>query len=474
MLKRGVGGRDVWCRGRRSQSAMEFLMTYGWAILIIAIVLSGLFYFGVFSSKGSVSCTIGDPFFCRDIGIKTNKIIFVLDVPRVAMVEDHKIEVKTEEGWIECPGSSGKDIKRSYSKVWCDLPVEYELEEGKKAEAKLTVYYTKLEARDVRHTIYGSGRAVVEGAISADCNGDYVDSIEVCDGNNFRYYLKDNPLEGEIMDPGENSCAAYYQDSSYGGTISCSLDCGTTYSYDCYKCGDKEINGDEKCDTNNLGGETCQSQGFDDGDLKCSSDCLSFDISGCYNYECGNENENGIGILDPNEECDCGSDGVCTLAELDQKTCGDYDFESGSLECMGAGLENECTLDSSDCYTCGDRQITGSEKCDSDKDGKVIPYCYQIEVVGLPGTYYTKGETSCSVDCLTLTSSDCSFCGNGIPEGLSETSLSWEQCDCGSDGVCSSYELRGKKCTNFVDVYNSFFKDGELGCTSLCTYNTYD
>ena len=36
----------------RSQSAMEYLMTYGWAILIIAIVLGALFQLGVFSGIG--------------------------------------------------------------------------------------------------------------------------------------------------------------------------------------------------------------------------------------------------------------------------------------------------------------------------------------------------------------------------------------------------------------------------------------
>ena len=33
----------------KGQSAMEYLMTYGWAILIIAIVLAALFSLGVFS-----------------------------------------------------------------------------------------------------------------------------------------------------------------------------------------------------------------------------------------------------------------------------------------------------------------------------------------------------------------------------------------------------------------------------------------
>ena len=39
--------RDI--RGARIQSAMEYLMTYGWAILIIAIVLGVLYYLGVFN-----------------------------------------------------------------------------------------------------------------------------------------------------------------------------------------------------------------------------------------------------------------------------------------------------------------------------------------------------------------------------------------------------------------------------------------
>ncbi|MEM3781662.1 MAG: hypothetical protein QXT43_01715, partial [Candidatus Micrarchaeaceae archaeon] len=35
----------------KAQSAMEYLMTYGWAILIIAVVLGALFELGVFNSN---------------------------------------------------------------------------------------------------------------------------------------------------------------------------------------------------------------------------------------------------------------------------------------------------------------------------------------------------------------------------------------------------------------------------------------
>ncbi|MGC8669585.1 MAG: hypothetical protein ACP5TL_00315 [Candidatus Micrarchaeia archaeon] len=42
---------------KRAQSAMEYLMTYGWAILVIAIVLVALYYMGIFGSGGSFTTT---------------------------------------------------------------------------------------------------------------------------------------------------------------------------------------------------------------------------------------------------------------------------------------------------------------------------------------------------------------------------------------------------------------------------------
>lgn len=50
----------------RAQSAMEYLMTYGWAILIIAIVLGALFSLGVFSSSSFIgtTCIPSAGYFC--------------------------------------------------------------------------------------------------------------------------------------------------------------------------------------------------------------------------------------------------------------------------------------------------------------------------------------------------------------------------------------------------------------------------
>ncbi len=52
----------------KAQSAMEYLMTYGWAILIIAVVLGALFQLGVFSGSSLTgsACVAAPGFYCQN------------------------------------------------------------------------------------------------------------------------------------------------------------------------------------------------------------------------------------------------------------------------------------------------------------------------------------------------------------------------------------------------------------------------
>lgn len=60
-------------RGRKIQSAMEYLVTYGWAILVIAVVLGILFYFGVFSPHSvSNSCIPESGYYCQRQTLSSN------------------------------------------------------------------------------------------------------------------------------------------------------------------------------------------------------------------------------------------------------------------------------------------------------------------------------------------------------------------------------------------------------------------
>lgn len=66
---------------KRGQAAMEFLMTYGWAILAAVVVIGVLAYFGVFSPGKYLpqSCVTTAPFGCEEYSIsEANGVSLVL------------------------------------------------------------------------------------------------------------------------------------------------------------------------------------------------------------------------------------------------------------------------------------------------------------------------------------------------------------------------------------------------------------
>ena len=65
---------------KRAQAAMEFLMTYGWAILVVLAAIGALAYFGVLSPEKFLpeKCTISPGIDCANFNIKSNEAVFAL------------------------------------------------------------------------------------------------------------------------------------------------------------------------------------------------------------------------------------------------------------------------------------------------------------------------------------------------------------------------------------------------------------
>ena len=94
---------------KKSQSAMEYLMTYGWAVLVVVIVLAALFYLGVFDKKSDVKGGVVGPF-TYDLKIGQNGLEISLKTPSVvksATVSNIKINGNTCDQDVEdlLPGS---------------------------------------------------------------------------------------------------------------------------------------------------------------------------------------------------------------------------------------------------------------------------------------------------------------------------------------------------------------------------------
>ncbi len=65
---------------RKAQAAMEFLMTYGWAILVVLVVISALSYFGVLSPATLLpeKCTFPVQVSCNDHSVSGTSITLIM------------------------------------------------------------------------------------------------------------------------------------------------------------------------------------------------------------------------------------------------------------------------------------------------------------------------------------------------------------------------------------------------------------
>ena len=134
------------------------------------------------------------------------------------------------------------------------------------------------------------------------CGNDIKEGDEECDGN----------------DLGGVDCTDFGHDA---GTLVCANDC-TLFTNACSTCGDGQLAVTEACDGSNFGGLTCTDLGFVGGSLSCSPDCTSVIDSGCMQApDCGN------GLLDVGEACDGGN--------LGGQTCQSLGFDGGVLQCTG-------------------------------------------------------------------------------------------------------------------------------------------
>lgn len=235
-------------------------------------------------------------------------------------------------------------------------------------------------------------------------------------------------------------------------------------------CGNATIEASEECEGTDLGGETCVSQGYAGGTLRCTSTCV-LDKSACEDDVCGN------GTIDAGEECDG--------ANLGTGTCASEGFVSGELRC-GPG----CTYETSACSSCGNGTLNAGEECDGANLGGAT--CVSRG--------FTGGTLSCSASC-GIDDATCfrASCGNGTREPS-------EDCD-GTDlggRTCSSYGFFGgtlscdaASCTTNLALCNNCgngtiegieqcdgtnlggatcvtrgFSMGTLGCSTTCGYDT--
>jgi len=143
-------------------------------------------------------------------------------------------------------------------------------------------------------------------------------------------------------------------------------------------CGNNIVEDDEVCDLAQVNGQTCQSLGYQGGELGCLLTCTDYNLLGC--FICGND------VVDIAEDCEGG-------VVPEEVTCEDLGFEAGNVGC-GA----DCLFDLSDCSICGDGVQAGPEDCDgADLGGN-----------DCPSIGFDEGTLACNLATCTFNVSGCS------------------------------------------------------------------
>ena len=148
---------------KKSQAAMEFLMTYGWAVMIIFIVVGSLYYLGIFDFPVPTTCDIPNPYICRDLKIdsaSSNKFTVRIEAANIDPASaENKVKSLTING-ITCTPTS-TDLKTA-----SEAPVNIEcnnyaspssLSKGSRYEGTIVLGYQKLggSAREVTGSFSG-------------------------------------------------------------------------------------------------------------------------------------------------------------------------------------------------------------------------------------------------------------------------------------------------------------------------------
>jgi 5'-nucleotidase len=113
---------------------------------------------------------------------------------------------------------------------------------------------------------------------------------------------------------------------------SCPSDCG---------CGNGVINDGEVCDSTDLGGATCESEGYSGGTLACLSDCTGYDYTGC-------EEQNAQLTLLHTSDLHHHASGYGPFLDYTPLDTGDDDMVVGGLARLAAQIKAVRTLKQAD------------------------------------------------------------------------------------------------------------------------------
>lgn len=175
-------------------------------------------------------------------------------------------------------------------------------------------------------------------------------------------------------------------------------------------CGNSRLETGEVCDGNLLGGQTCQTKGYDDGRLACAADCASFvttdckTIATCTDTDNGNNSSNyGLTTVTYTDNskstfgdhCDALNPNSPWLKEF---YCENNKRQSVDVNCLNGCENGACKI--TETGICGNGIIEAGEACDgASLNGATCGTFFNLVDEG--------SSLSCSADCKSFIYDNC-------------------------------------------------------------------
>ena len=155
----------------KSQSAMEYLMTYGWAILIIAVVLGALYSLGIFNGANFLggTCVASPGYLCSNPLLATDgtlSLTYGYQGPNVTVVGFACTNTTTAPSSFAPPGSSNLEPGQEES-VSVSCPLSSSATTGTPYSGYLWVEYDQAGQSDLIARFATVREAVTEGSSSS-------------------------------------------------------------------------------------------------------------------------------------------------------------------------------------------------------------------------------------------------------------------------------------------------------------------
>lgn len=142
---RATTPKNLCPTSRKAQAAIEFLMTYGWALLAVLVAIGALAYFGVLDPSKILPerCNFQQELPCTGFQINTTHVKFELKNAAAQVVNITKLQYKeaTANAFQDCktltPNPIGKILIEQKKLITCEFQTPYE--SGRRLKLKFNV-----------------------------------------------------------------------------------------------------------------------------------------------------------------------------------------------------------------------------------------------------------------------------------------------------------------------------------------------